>query len=328
MAKEQRRSFQYQKRTKDDLKERANARGGNFDSFIKPQCKIYKVREGKNLVRILPPTWDKARHYGLDTYVNYGIGSDNQSYLSLSKMKNEPDPLLEAKRVAEQDGDEEVAKALRPTQRILMWVIDRMDEDAGPQLWAAPLGLDKGIANAAFDEDTGEIVYIDDPVKGADVRFYREGSGLKTKYPGEKIKVLASSPIHEDEKLENEWLDYVTENPVTDCLQYYDYEHISGVYNGNVRVAKDDDDDDEKPKRKAREEVEDKPKRRTKPEPEEDEEPEPDPKPRRRAAAKPEPEEEVEEDDPPPKSSIKDRLAKAREALNKGAKRPEPDEED
>ena len=111
------RSFKYKARTKEDVKSRANMRGGNFDSIIKPQYKVYKVKEGKNLIRILPPTWEDAKHYGYDLYVNYGIGADNQSYLSLSKMKGEKDPLQEAKRAAESEGDKETAKALSPTQR-------------------------------------------------------------------------------------------------------------------------------------------------------------------------------------------------------------------
>jgi hypothetical protein len=85
MAKSER-SFVYRKRSGEDVKQRANMRGGNFDSFIKPQYKLYKVKDGKNLIRILPPTWEGAKHYGFDLFVNYNIGADNQSYLSLSKM--------------------------------------------------------------------------------------------------------------------------------------------------------------------------------------------------------------------------------------------------
>ncbi len=92
--------FQYARRTVDDVKERANKRGGNFDSIYKSSFKVYKVREGKNMLRILPPTWEKPKHYGFDIWVNYGIGADNQSYLSLSKMKNQKDPIAEARLVA------------------------------------------------------------------------------------------------------------------------------------------------------------------------------------------------------------------------------------
>ena len=60
------RSFKYHRRSKEDVKARANMRGGGFDSFIKPEFKRYKVRDGKNMVRILPATWEKPKHYGFD----------------------------------------------------------------------------------------------------------------------------------------------------------------------------------------------------------------------------------------------------------------------
>lgn len=226
------RSFRYQERTKEAIKERANMRGGNFDDIIKPQYKKYKVHDGKNVVRVLPPTWEEAKHYGYDIYVNYSIGADNQSYLSLSKMKNEKDPIAEAQRLASREGDEKLARELQPRQRILMWVIDRNEEDEGPQLWAAPFTLDKSLATLSSDEDTGEVIFIDDPENGSDVRFYKEGTGLKTNYDAAKIKLMKPSPIHQDEKLQDQWLEYVQQNPIPSCLQFYDYAHISNVFNG------------------------------------------------------------------------------------------------
>src|SRR3954470_4296967 len=118
------RAFTYQKRTVDDVKARANQSTGDFDRWVKPEYKRYKMKDGKNLIRILPPTWDKPNHYGYEIYVNFGIGPDNQSYLSLSKMKQEQDPLAEARTVANREGDEELAKQLEARKRLLMWVID------------------------------------------------------------------------------------------------------------------------------------------------------------------------------------------------------------
>lgn len=234
------RSFNYQPRPKEALKERANMRGGNFDDIIKPQFKKFKVHDGKNLIRILPPTWDEARHYGYDIYVNYGIGADNQSYLSLSKMKNDKDPIAEAQRMAAKEGDEKLARELQPRQRILMWVIDRNGEDEGPLLWAAPFTFDKALANVSFDEDTGEVIFIDDPEQGCDVRFYKEGTGLKTNYDASKMRLMKPSPIHQDEKLQDQWLEYVQQNPIPECLQFYDYAHISNVFNGGGSNSSED----------------------------------------------------------------------------------------
>ena len=241
------RSFRYQKRSREDIKERANMRGGDFDSIFKSKYKLYKVRDGKNLIRILPPTWDDAKHYGYDLWINYNVGVDNQSYLSLSKMKGEKDPLEDARKAAERDGDKELINALKPRQRILMWVIDRQAEDEGPQLFSCPFTLDKAILNKCFDEDTNDTIYPDDPEEGCDVRFYKEGSGLKTDYPAEKIKMFEATPLCDDADLQQDWLDFVTKNPLPDVIQFYDYDHINGVFNG--QVGSRDRDEDKRPRR-------------------------------------------------------------------------------
>jgi hypothetical protein len=298
--------FVYQQRTKDDIKERANNRGGNFDSIFLPQFKIYKVREGKNVLRILPPTWEKPKHYGFDIWVNYGIGADNQSYLSLAKMKNQKDPIAEARVVASRDGDDALARALQARQRILMWVIDRNAEDEGPQLWPAAFTVDKDLASLSFDDDTKEVSYIDDPDNGRDFRFYKEGEGLKTKYPAAKMKLLAESPLSDDPGLAEEWLEYVAANPLPDCLQFYDYEHIAQVFDGHARV---EPEDDAAPVRPARRIVD----------PDEDKDVPAEPRPRPRLAP-------VEEEAKPPAvQSIRERLRARQTAAPKS---PEPDEDD
>jgi hypothetical protein len=320
MAIKSNRSFRYQERSREDVRERANMRGGNFDSIIKPAYKTYKVKDGKNLIRILPPTWEKPKHYGFDIFVNYNIGADNQSYLSLSKMKGQKDPLAEARQAAEREGDDELAKALRPTQRILMWIIDRLDEDEGPLLWAAPFTVDKAFANLAFDEDTKEVVFVDDPEEGCDVRFHKEGTGMLTKYDASKMKLMAAGPISQDEKQQDQWLEYIAENPIPDCLQYYDYDHIAGVFDGKVatpaekteeakparkvstRLEPEDPDDEEAPAPKpTRPRIGSSGARASVPEDETEDEA---PPPRRRAVPA--------EPDEPPATSIRDRIRQRR----------------
>jgi hypothetical protein len=252
MAKKEERGFHYQKRGKDALKERANMKGGNFDSIFKPKFKQWKPKDGKNIIRVLPPTWDKAKHYGLDIHVNYGIGADNQSYLSLSRHDKGADPIAEARREAQADGNKELAKKLSPNQRILYWIIDRNEEDEGPLLWAAPFTFDKSLCNLCIDEDTKEVMYIDDPENGCDVRFYKEGTGLKTTYDPSKMKVLKAGPAHDDEGLQTEWLDYISENTLPEVLNFYEYDHIKAVFDGGGPAKSEDDDDDEETNTKTR----------------------------------------------------------------------------
>lgn len=326
------RSFRYQPLSKENLRARANAKSGDFDSIIKPKYKVYKMRDGKNLVRILPPTWDNPEHYAFDLFINYSIGVDNQSYLSLSKMKGEKDPLAEAKREAERAGDKVLAKALNPRKRPAMWVIDRQDEDEGPQIMLCPMTLDTAIVNLSFDAEeggTGEIINIIDPDTGCDVRFFKEGTGLKTDYDASKIRIMKPSPLHEDEGVINDWLEYIDQNPIPDCLQFYDYDHINFVFDGSAGwQERDEDADSEKPKRpvsarKPAEDPDDPPfdggrKVTRKPVVEEDDET---PLPARytKPAAKPEPEED-EVAEPAPRQSIRERLA--------GRKRPAVEDDD
>jgi hypothetical protein len=320
MAKTAKRSFSYQKRDPKTVQQRANARGGGFDSYVKSQFKIYKVKDGKNVIRILPATWEKAPHYGYDIYVNYGVGADRQSYLSLSKMKGEKDPLAEARRVAEREGDEEATKALRPNQRILVWLIDRLDEGEGPQLWAMPFTVDKDINNLCFDEDTRDVIYIDDPNEGNDLRFYTEGKEKNRKYPASKMKLLAAGPINEDADVQKEWLDYITENPVPDCLQFYDYDHISNVFNGGTSKPDEDDEDEDEEDTKPRT----RPRTSLKPEPEEDDEEEV--KPKKPAARKPAAKPKDDDEDEEGSESIRDRLKRTQASRRKPAEDDEEEE--
>ena len=303
------RSFRYQERPKESVRERANMKGGDFDVIIQPKYKVYSMRDGKNILRILPPTWDEAKHYGYDLYINYNIGVDNQKYLSLSKMKGEKDPIAEAKREAERDGDKKLAKELSPRQRIAMWVIDRQDEDEGPQIWMAPFTLDKAIANLSFDEDTKEVVFIDDPENGCDVRFYKEGVGLNTDYDASKIRIMKPSPLCQDEGLQNEWLEFVQAHPIPECLQFYDYDHIATAFDGQVH-RKDEDAEGAPPRRQRAAPADDEPPfeptRTRKPMTNGDDDT---PPPRRARAA------ETSDDEPPARPSIRDRLQSRRSKI-------------
>lgn len=348
MAKAPTRRFNYQPRTAEDVKARANMKGGQYDSYLKDNFPVYKAKEGKNLIRILPPTWDGAKHYGLDIWVNFSVGVDNQSYLSLFKMKNKKDPLAEAKKQAERAGDEDLAKQLTPKLRTLWWLIDRLEEDKGPQLWAGPYTIDKDVANLCFDEDTGELLMIDDPENGNDLRFYREGTGRGTKYPASKIRLLPASALHADPGRAQAWLDFIEANPLPSCLRYYDYDHIANVFNGGGKspedeeeqqtakprlgaqtshsqamagngAAADSDDDDEEPAPAPRQRP-----RNAAPPADEDDEPAPPPRTGQRRAAAPPPAEE-EADEPPPTTAR--RRPAAVEAEPEDEAEPEADPE-
>jgi hypothetical protein len=178
-----------------------------------------------------------------------------------------------------------------------VWIIDRNNEKDGPKFWDMSWTMDKDIASLSINKRTGEALLIDDPENGYDFEFVREGKGLNTRYIGKQIS-RQSSPISDDERQQEVWLEFITENPIPDVLNFYSYDYIAKIFTGRKPV--ETDTTDEAPRRSLRErpvreprEVPPPSRRAAKPveeEEEEDEEPAA-PPPRRRAR------QEVEEED-------------------------------
>jgi hypothetical protein len=339
--KSKRSGFVYKPRTAEQVKGRATRKSGLYDSIFKQGFDTYRPKQGDNLIRYLPPTWDDSDHYGYTAFVHRNIGPDNATYLCPRKMLNKPCPICEAQKEAKDAGESEEATALNTAERIISWVIDRdADDPEKPLLYDTSWTQDRDIVSLCVNERSGEILMIDHPDKGYDVTIKRTGTGMRTKYYGYAIS-RDDCPIHDSEKVQDEILEYVKDNPVPDTLNFYDYDYLSGVLSGKVSAkdeALDRDEDDPAPKRtnKAKQDVQDDddvpfdtkrrgPRRDQELDPESEmdeirhprggtkktravvEEEEDDDPPPRRSARKPEPvDEEVDEeadDTPPPRSS-------------------------
>lgn len=221
-------AFKYRRPSQEKLDERASKSGGEFDSFVKNEFKMYKVKPGDNHIRILPPTFeDDNEYYGLDVYVHYGVGPDNATVICPFKTRKERCPLCDAKAKAERSGDEDGARELRSAQRVLVWLIDRKDEALGPLLWAMPWGLAQDIIKVSKDKASGEWYFIDHPDEGYDVYFDKEGEKIKTKYKGVSLARKSSS-------VEDDWLDFIQDNPLPSVLIYRDYDEINMLYTGGM----------------------------------------------------------------------------------------------
>lgn len=231
--------FRYRQRGVDDYKRRSEQSGSSRENYIREEIKMFIPKEGLNIIRILPPTWDDADHYGLDAFVHYGVGADNNAYLSRSKMLKEQDPIDEERERAIANDDEDYASSLRPSKRVLVYIIDRDKEDEGPKLWSMAWTLDRDISTLCVDERSGEVLSIDDPEDGYDVEFRRTGKGLKTEYTGVKIGRRSSSLDNE------EALEFAIENPIPGTLQYHDYEHIKAVFEGGNAAGDEEEEEEE-----------------------------------------------------------------------------------
>lgn len=222
-------ALNYQRRSEDSVRERATQRGGNFNSPIKDSFKAFKTHDGDNTIRFLPPTWPDPRHYGMDVYVHYGIGDD--TYLCAKEMLNEPCPCCEEyERIKDNCTDDE-KRALTPTKRVLVWIVDREKEKEGPMYWMMPWTLDRDINLLRFDKKNGKTLWIDDPKEGYDVSFRKDGKERNTKYITPQVDRDPSYMCNSDAR-QAEFEDYIVANPLPDILQYFPYEVIQAALTG------------------------------------------------------------------------------------------------
>ncbi len=219
-------SFQYEERSADSMRERASKGAQDFDRILKDGIKMWKPNDGDNRIRILPPTFKGAKHYGHDIFVHYGVGGDRASYLCRNKMLGEDDPIHEEREIARRDGDEDYAKELEAKRRVLVWLVDRDHPKEGVQAWAMPWTVDRDIIKVCQDKETREVLPIDHPENGYDVEFEKKGTGARTEYLAVQI-ARRSTPLGDDA-----WLDYAMDNPLPDQLNFYDYDHIAKAFKG------------------------------------------------------------------------------------------------
>lgn len=235
--------FSYHRRDSEEVNRRAKQSSGRYDSFVTEEITWYKPRDGENEVRIIPwlsgddPDFDKlaekwGTHWGIDLIVHYNVGTDGGSYLCNDKMNGDPCPPCDAYR----DGEDE----LKGSDRVMCWLIDRKDEKAGVQAWAMPLANSKDISAVSKIKGSGEVLLIDDPEEGYDIFFEREGEKKRTKY--KRFEVARNpSPLHENEKKQQAWLDYITEHRLPDLLKFYDVEYLDKVLSGQSSKREDED---------------------------------------------------------------------------------------
>ena len=233
-------------RTVESVARASKAFANQFDRWLNGEdLQIFKPRDGENNIRILPPTWDDQEKYGDGWHIfvdlHYRVGADNTTYLCLRKMKDEPCPICEARDASE---DEEERDNLRVNRRALVWLIDRDNEKAGPQLWPMPLTLFREINTRSVDKKSNKPILIDDPDNGYDISFVKEGKEVHSKYIGVEID-RDPTPLSKNDSKQERWLEIIENNPLPDLLQFYEYDHIEKVLHGKIAKKSSDDEDDD-----------------------------------------------------------------------------------
>lgn len=253
--------FKYKRRGKEQWESRAEQSGYSRRSMFVDGIKLFRPHEDDNLIRILPPTFDDAEHYGYEIFVHYGIGPDGDSFLCHNVMNGDPCPVCEERTRAQKDNDKEYADKLAAKKRVLTYIVDRDEEEDGLLLWSMPWTLDADVTTLAVDKRTGEVLDVDDPENGYDVEFRKTGKGRNTKYSGVAI-ARKSSELDNRSALKD-----AVERPLPECLKYYEYEEIEKIFNagGGYDDEEEEEEEEENGKGKRDKKYEkDRPKKKTK----------------------------------------------------------------
>ncbi len=224
--------FEYQRRGKAALEQRAQtyAQGGR-DNYVVAEVTTYTPQKGDNWLRILPPTWQDAKHYGWDVHVHYGIGPDRLAYLCPDKMGKGPCPICQERAALAGRGMDDAASELRPTYRIAVYVLDRKAPEKGPQLWTMPYRIDQELVALAQDKRSGEVLWPDDPFEGYDIEFTRTGEGIHTQYTGVRIARNAS-PLDNDDALA-----FAQKHPIPDVFIFSPVDVLEKAISGQPAPA-------------------------------------------------------------------------------------------
>lgn len=185
--------------------------GGNGGGFS-----YLKLKDGRNVVRILPPAPGKDMFYS-EVFMHYGINKTEENKKGVSVVcpttlgDNKPCPVCELTKSlwqlskSKEDSYQKQAKRLGRKKRVYFNVIDRGDdlskfkkndegkwintdtneEESPIKIMSTGVGILKDILGFIVDPEYGDIT---DAEKGLDVIITKSGTGLNTNYDVKTVR--------------------------------------------------------------------------------------------------------------------------------------------
>ena len=249
--------FKYRSRTTDDLEKSQKQIDGSWDSYIKSDFPLFKPSEGKNNIRILPATWEDTEKwknsFGIIVHTHYGIGADNTTYLCPEKMKfSKSCPICDERTRVQNSGDKDYLSSLYVSRRLLVYLIDRDNEEVGPLIWAIPKTVASEIIDESKDIEDNEALPIDNPDEGYDISFIAVKAG-KRNCEYRKIRLARDpSTLFEDDDYTDEVLSFLMKNPLPEVLNCYDAEYIENKFLARESEQESEQEDNSSTRRGSR----------------------------------------------------------------------------
>ena len=200
--------------------EQLNNSGGNRNNG--PGMNFLNLKDGRNVVRILPPRMDSDMFYE-EVWVHFGVGKNAQNkngtmvVCPKTKDENEPCPVCELadelRKLSKkrEDSYDKQARSVRRKKRVYYnaisrdedlsvyekneegkWINTETGEEESPvKVLGTGIGIFKDILSLIVDPEYGDIT---DPEEGLDLIITKTGSGqFNTKYDVKTVR--KESPI-------------------------------------------------------------------------------------------------------------------------------------
>ena len=224
----------YEDETAQAEQEESDASGG--PGFV-------KIKEGKNYLRILPPTGEARSPFRV-TYQHFinmpGANGKTQSVICArmeAKKHCQVCEMVDRLRESQSKQDQDAANDLFVRRRVFCNVIDRNDEEAGPKVWAFGKQVHEQLLALRTDRKGGGN-YVD-PINGFDIIVDRKGTGKNnTEYTIRGNR--DSSPLADSEEVMQEWID--TQHNLNQYARLPDNEKVAGLLPGG-----EEEEEEERP---------------------------------------------------------------------------------
>ena len=278
-----------------------DSKGGNGNrnsvldySKVDGEVEFFTPKEGRNRINIVPYEIKSKNHplvrkgemeigdidYVMDLWVHKGVGPAEKNVICLKNTFGKPCPICEHASMLRKKGEEDEAKDLKPSRRVIYNVEDLKEPGKVKVFETSHYLFEKELIDEARDDEEGGFVNFADPEEGKEIKF----RASKTSQGGFEFNEYKSFSFEDREEPISKKLlakaisfDEILNVPTT--------EEVEKIFFGDVDDEENEEDKEEgpKPAKKATkvddeedvEEQEEKPKKPAKSEDEDEEEDEP-----------------------------------------------------
>lgn len=203
----------------------------NKRPYINPNVPMYVPQDGQNCIRVVDPIeLATMGTYFFDVFFHRDVGYKKDYFLCDKEHGRGPCPSCELVTGDLWENDKDLAKALSPDMRRLLWVLDlqKPQEVNVLKLWSCPRTLSDEILTQSRRPDQNVFVDIAHPETGVPIFFTRSGQGRQTKYTGVQ---LGQQPYPIGEDIAYQRFEF------NDILMWHEYNEFDEILKTGGNVA-------------------------------------------------------------------------------------------